>query len=88
MKDLHEVPKGARVELVKPTTTPRSNGPRIDDLRWDRRLSVTALASKAGITPQYLRRIFKGERMASLDVQNRLAHALDVPVEEIQQDAP
>lgn len=71
---------------VKPTTIPRANGPRIEDLRWDRHLSVSALAEKACITPQYLRRIIKGERRASTEVQGRLADALDVPVEEIQQD--
>jgi transcriptional regulator with XRE-family HTH domain len=69
---------------VKPTMTPGSNGPKIEDLRWERHLSVSALASKAGITPQYLRRIISGERSGSLECQESIARALDVPVEEIQ----
>lgn len=69
---------------VKPTTTPAPNGQKIEDLRWDRRLSVSQLASKAGITPQYLRRVCKGQRGASLETQNNIATALEVPVEEIQ----
>ena len=88
VKGLRKVPKGARVEPVKPTTTPQSNGPRIEDLRWDRRLSVSALAEKAGTTPQHLRRVIKGQRVASLELQGRISDALEVPIEEIQQDAP
>lgn len=76
------------MNLVNPKTTPAPDGRKIEDLRWDRRLSVPALASKAGITPQFLRRICKGERGASLDVQQRLADALGSPLEEIQQAAP
>lgn len=72
---------------VKPTT-PSPNGARIEDWRWIRRLSVPELANKAGITRQHLKRICKGERGASLDVQQRIADALDVPVEEIQRTAP
>lgn len=85
MKPLHEALKGARMNPVNPKKTPVQNGPKIDDLRWDRRLSVSELANKAGITPQYLRRIFKGERRASLVVQQSLADALNVPISEIQQ---
>lgn len=71
---------------MKPTTPP-PNGARIEDWRWTRRLSVPELATKAGITRQHLKRICKGERGASLDVQQRIADALDVPIEEIQRPA-
>lgn len=73
---------------MKPKTTPPTNGDKIEDWRWTRRLSVPQLARKAGITRQHLGRVLKGECGASLDVQQRIADALDVPVEEIQQAAP
>ena len=65
-------------------SNPRPDGSKIRDLRWERRLPTRELASKAGITPQYLNRIMCGTRGASLRVQKALAAALSVPVEEIQ----
>jgi DNA-binding XRE family transcriptional regulator len=73
---------------VNPKTTPAPSGEKIEALRWERRLTVPELAKKAGITRQYCKRICKGERGASLDVQQSLADALGVTVEEIQKDAP
>lgn len=81
------VPKGATMALVNPKTTPAPSGDKIEDLRWKRRLSVPELASRAGITRQYLKRICKGERGASLAVQQSIADALEVPVTEIQENA-
>lgn len=72
--------------LVNPKTTPAPSGEKIEAWRWKRQLSVPALAEKAGITRQYCKRICKGERGASLTVQQSLADALDVPITEIQQD--
>lgn len=87
-KVLRMVPKGATMALVNPETSPAPSGEKIEDWRWKRHMSVPELASKAGITRQYLKRICKGERGASLAVQQSIAAALDVPVSEIQQDAP
>jgi len=80
--------KGAMLIPVKPTMTPGTDGPKIEDLRWARHLSVSALASKAGITPQYLRRIISGQRSGSLECQKSIARALDVPLKEIQRTTP
>lgn len=80
--------KGAMLNPVKPTMTPGTDGSKIEDLRWSRHLSISALASKAGITPQYLRRIISGQRSGSLECQEGIARALDVPLEEIQRTAP
>lgn len=66
-------------------TRPRPNGTKIEDLRWEKRLPTTVLASRAGISRQYLNRIMRGTRGASLEVQKAIAQALDVPVEEIQE---
>lgn len=72
---------------VSPKTTPVPDGTKIEDWRWNRHLTVTELARKAGISRQYLNRIRNGHRGASLDVQTRIADALDVPVEKIQRNA-
>lgn len=66
-------------------TTPRPDGSKIEDLRWERRLRRTELAERAGIARQTLNRIIRGTRGASLEVQRSIAGALEVPVEEIQE---
>jgi transcriptional regulator with XRE-family HTH domain len=65
-------------------TRPRANGSKIEDWRWRRHLRTTELAERAGISRQYLNRILRGKRGASLEVQEAIADALGVPVEEIQ----
>lgn len=71
---------------VKPTTIPLPDGKKIDDLRWDRRMSIPQLATEVGVTRQYMGRICKGQRGASLEVQKRIAKVLEVTLEKIQQE--
>jgi transcriptional regulator with XRE-family HTH domain len=68
-------------------TIPEPDGTKIEDLRWSAHLTVTELASKADISRQYLNRIRNGHRGASIDVQKRIAQALNVPLFKIQRDA-
>lgn len=72
---------------MKPTPTPLPDGAKIDDLRWDKRMSIPQLANKVGITRQHMRRICKGERGASIEVQERIAQELNVSLPEIQRGA-
>lgn len=69
---------------MKEHATPAPNGAKIEDLRWDKRLTISELARQSCISRQHLNRIRNGYRGASLDVQKRIADALGVPVEEIQ----
>lgn len=72
---------------VSSKTIPVPDGAKIEDWRWKRRLTVTELARKAGISRQYLNRIRNGHRGASLKVQTQIADALELPVEKIQRNA-
>lgn len=72
---------------MKAGTSPQIDGEKVEDLRWKKRLTASELARRAGISRQHLTRIRNLDRGASLDVQNRIADVLGVPVAEIQQDA-
>lgn len=52
-------------------------------IRVDRGLTQVELASKAGVTRQYIRNLEIGESMPSLDVARRIAEALGTDVNEI-----
>lgn len=77
----------AKMTPVRAKTIPAPDAVKIEDLRWAKHLTVTELAKRADISRQYLNRIRKGHRGASLEVQSRIAGALGAPIEEIQQDA-
>lgn len=64
---------------------PRIDGSKVEKWRLERGLSGTELARLAKISRQHCVRIRHSGYDASLAAQSRLAKALEVPVEEIQQ---
>ncbi|MEK3786363.1 MULTISPECIES: helix-turn-helix domain-containing protein [Paenibacillus] len=58
-------------------------GSRIRDLRKTKDLSQEALAEKAGFNPSYIGFIERAERNISLKNLEKIAHALDVGVNEL-----
>ena len=57
-------------------------GSRVRELRHERGISQEALALAAGIDRTYLPGIEKGVRNVSLEVIERLATALEIPIRE------
>lgn len=53
-------------------------GTRVRNVRTSAKVSRETAAERAGITPNYLGQIERGEKWPTLDVIERLAHALDV----------
>ena len=62
------------------TTTRRNLGREFRCLRLKANLSQEALAAKADISPNFLGYLERGEKGASLEVMERLADALNVPL--------
>lgn len=58
-------------------------GARIRDLRKTKDLSQESLAEKAGFNPSYIGFIERAERNISLKNLEKIAHALDVSVNEL-----
>lgn len=69
---------------MKARIDPRIDGSKVENLRWQKRLTASELARRAGISRQHLTRIRHKNRDASLRVQESIAAVLGVPVEEIQ----
>jgi transcriptional regulator with XRE-family HTH domain len=61
----------------------KANGPAIDAVAYARRLNNRQLAHRAGVTPSFLRRLRKGERTASESTFQRIAEALEAPIDAI-----
>ena len=62
-------------------------GPKIKELRLQRKMSISALAAKAGISKGYVSDIEKGVKgNPSVDVLEKIATALDVNVSELFDD--
>jgi len=59
------------------------NGQAVRALRKSRGLSGRGLAALSYITPAFLMRLENGDRQASPETQQAIAHALNVPVEAI-----
>jgi DNA-binding XRE family transcriptional regulator len=72
---------------MKAGIDPRIDGRKVEELRWRNGLTGTELARRAHISRQHCVRIRHAGYDASLAVQARLANALGVPVEDIQQSA-
>lgn len=64
---------------------PRIDGDKVEKLRVQRGLTGAELARRAEISRQHCVRIRHWGYAASPATQSRLARALEVPVEEIQQ---
>lgn len=62
----------------------RIDGDKVEELRWQKRLTGSELARRAQISRQHCVRIRHMGYDASLAVQKRLAEVLGVPVEDIQ----
>ena len=62
-------------------------GPRLRTLRGQRSMTLASLAAASGISESTLSRVESGHRRPSLEVLLRLAHAHQVPLEELV-DAP
>lgn len=60
---------------------------RIKKLRKDHGMTLAQLAEKTGSTPQQIGRLEKGERRLTTDWMERIAHAMDVPVEDLMSDS-
>lgn len=61
----------------------KAHGGAIEALRGSRRLSANKVALHIGVTRQFLRRVERGERGASLETLAALADALGVTIEAI-----
>lgn len=61
----------------------RLNAPVVDVVAYEKRLNNSQLAQRSRITRQFLLRLRRGERTASLGTILRIAEALEVPVEAI-----
>ena len=55
-------------------------GRRVRNLRKKARLTQAQLAERAGITPDYMGRIERGQGAVTLETLNRIAKALGVPL--------
>jgi transcriptional regulator with XRE-family HTH domain len=60
--------------------TPRQMGKRLKRLRVAKDLSQAALASRAGLTREYINKLEAGKQDPSLTTISALAKALGVPV--------
>lgn len=61
----------------------RLNAPVVDVVAYEKRLNNAQLAARSRVTRQFLLRLRRGERTASLGTIERIAEALGVPVESI-----
>lgn len=61
----------------------RLNVPVVDVVAYEKRLNNSQLAKHSRVTRQFLLRLRRGERTASLGTIQRIADALGVPVEAI-----
>lgn len=62
-------------------------GRAIRRLRWDRKLTIEALAHAADMHPTYVSGIERGVRNPTWAIVTRLAKALDVPVSQLAHHA-
>lgn len=60
-----------------------SVGDKIRSLRKERGLSQESLALKAGLNTSYMGQIERAEKSATIDSLEKIANALDVPIEEL-----
>lgn len=60
-----------------------SVGEKIRSLRKERGLSQESLALKAGLNTSYMGQIERAEKSATIDSLEKIANALDVPIEEL-----
>ena len=67
---------------------PREFGVRVTQFRERQRLSITQLASLLGVDYMQVSRYEKGQTLPSLDTAIRLAHALQVSLDELTGDEP
>ena len=61
----------------------RLNAPVVDVVAYEKRLNNSQLAARSRLSRQFLLRLRRGERTASLGTIHRIAEALEVPVESI-----
>lgn len=61
----------------------RLNAPVVDVVAYEKRLNNSQLARHSRVSRQFLLRLRRGERTASLGTIERIAQALGVPVESI-----
>lgn len=61
----------------------RLNAPVVDVVAYEKRLNNAQLAARSRVTRQFLLRLRRGDRTASLGTIERIAEALEVPVESI-----
>lgn len=60
-----------------------SVGDKIRSLRKERGLSQESLALKAGLNTSYMGQLERGEKSATIDSLEKIANALNVPIEEL-----
>jgi len=73
---------------MKARIDPQIDGAKVEKWRKKRKLTGTELARLAKISRQHCVRIRHMGYDASVGAQQRLAAALEVPVEEIQKETP
>lgn len=59
-----------------------SEGKKIREYRERKKLSVTDLANRIGVSRSYLSRMETGDRPIKTDILNKIANALDVPIQD------
>ena len=56
---------------------------KLNEILPEKGIKISQFSKKCGISYPYLRKIIKGDCIPSLTFQNRIAKALNLPVEEI-----